>query len=360
MSDNSIAIQNAQGDVIGVGVHGNDNKIAKTINVYQFSLLGQLGDRTGWIKDYATSLMGYLGGQFLAKKMDVSSIREIGVLREHLNTIKVLDRPTAVSLKGTLCPAQLLFNGWWERKDKKEKQTIQWKDGVQEWLFKGFELWGPSWDVTRPTPENPNPYLVAQLGDGDEAESLPVLIPPEMAAQVREDYLVGKGGRKLWVYEANVSGILCHRSHLNQPGLFSGEKLSQSDLTQLQQWDQQWGEAFDYCILLSESVKSHSAAPHQKKKIDLYSGYIWKCVMPKAWVQEGKVPSVNEVFFLWEHTDFTKSDAVLYNMDSLDKKVAYLEKKYGELVLLQKSSDLIDGEPRFSTDEFYNKIFKST
>ncbi|HWQ68355.1 MAG TPA: hypothetical protein VN494_00130 [Patescibacteria group bacterium] len=186
-----------------------------------------------------------------------------------------------------------------------------------------------------------------------------MIIPPAMAADIRQDYLVGKGGQKLWVYEANVNGIICHRSHLSQPGLFSDEQLSQADLTELGQWDQQWGEAFDYCILLCESAGNHSAAPHQKKKIDLYSGYIWKCLMPKAWFQEGKIPYINEVFFLWEHTDFTKPDAVAYNMDSLEKKVSYFERKYGdEMILLQKSSDLVPGEPKFTTDDFYNNIFQ--
>jgi len=81
--------------------------------------------------------------------------------------------------------------------------------------------------------------------------------------------------------------------------------------------------------------------------------------MPKAWYVEGNVPSINEVFFIWEHTDFSKPDAVAYNTDSLEKKAAYFKERYGELVLLQKSSDLVPGEePLFCTSEFYNKIFK--
>lgn len=359
-------ISDVDGDVIGVGVRGKYVTIAKTINNYynvnpcSNSFIDQLKTLTSWIQNFAKNTQQ--DKELIRREnSDLNSIKEIEPLRNYLSEMeKPLGAPAPVFVKGTLCPAQLLYNGWWERKSEVKKQeSIKWKGGdVQEWLFKGFEMWGPSWDVTRPTKETPNPYMIAQVGVGDEVDSLPVIIPPQMAADVRGDFLIGKGGKRLWAYEAGVSGVLVHRSHLYLPSLFSDRKLSQEDVTALQLWDQQWGDGFEYCILLSNAVKSDSVAPHQKKEIELYSGYIWKCVVPKEWFHEEEIPSIDKLFFLWEHTDFTKPDAVAYNMDSLEKKVEYIEKKYGNLVLLQKSSDLVSGDTAFTTDVFYNSIFE--
>ena len=155
---------------------------------------------------------------------------EIEDLRTHLGEVGILAEPTPISVKGTLCPSQLLYNGWWERKEEALKRKIVFKDGLQEWLFKGFEMWGPSWDLTCPTEKNPDPYLIAQIGVGDEVESLPVIVSPKKAKLVREEYLVGEGGKPLFVYEAAVSGILWHRSHLSNPKHFSEDKSERQNL----------------------------------------------------------------------------------------------------------------------------------
>lgn len=357
-------IQDVRGDVIGGSVSGGGNIIGKEIkiegsviqHVENLTIDVQMLERSAWAMDYVNR--NQLGHECRIRWADITEIRDVGTLREHLGKVEVLPEPKCVDIKGTLCPAQLLYTGWWERKEKESNVNIKWRDGLQEWLFKGFELWGPSWDVTRPTKDNPNPSLIAQLGDGDEVESLPVIIPPSLAAQVRNEFLVGEGGERKWVYEAKVKGLLCHRSHLSRPDLFADQKTTKTDLISLREWDAQWGEAFDYCILINETDENHSTKPHQRPRIDLYSGYIWKCIMPKAWYQEGKIPAINDVFFIWEHTDFSKPDAVAYNMDSLDNKEQYFKERFGEQLLLQKSSDLVRGdEPLFSTSDFYHKLF---
>lgn len=67
-------------------------------------------------------------------------------------------------------------------------------------------------------------------------------------------------------------------------------------------------------------------------------------------------PELKNTFFVWEHTDFTKPDAVAYNLDSLARKTGYIESKFGKLALLQKSSHLVSGEPYYSVESFYGFV----
>ena len=282
--------------------------------------------RVSHIKDFVK-------GIFFEKK-GIPEVVDIGTLRRRLLKIKVLDKPTSVTVEGTFFPGLLLSSGWWERRGKETTIELPWKDNLQSWLFHGFEQWGPSWDISL-SADSPGALLLAQIGSGDEVNSLPVIIPGEKARLVRQNLLEGQA-----VFEARVTGRLYHRSHL--PGAVA-DNLDK------------WGKAFDYCILLDEEEKQHTVA-RQLDKTQTYSGYLWQCWGPGEWMQSGVMPRLDEVFFIWEHTDFTKPDAIAYNLDSLQHKADYLRTKYRDLVLLQKSASLVPGNPLCPTELFYSFI----
>ncbi|MFZ5863141.1 MAG: hypothetical protein ACOYXR_09920 [Nitrospirota bacterium] len=73
-------------------------------------------------------------------------------------------------------------------------------------------------------------------------------------------------------------------------------------------------------------------------------------------MKEGAALELNDVYFVWEHTNFADQDSVRYNLDSLEHKERYLRTQHdhGEFVLLQKSSLLVHGSPIWSKQEFYD------
>ena len=209
----------------------------------------------------------------------------------------------------------------------------KWHDDIQKWLFSGFDLWGPSWDFTWDSEHNKhNPYVIAQLGYGDEADSIPVLIPQDNVSKLVDFFQENWGGG-----EVEVTALLGHRSQFvkaHQEVEFVGGLL-------------------DYCLWIDHENKQHgiSALDYQT---EVYSGYLWKCVTPKAWYDPNKTLSLNQVYFIWEHTNFRDQEAIKYNLDSLYHKEEYISKLNGEILLLQKSSQLVPGEPIWNTSDFYN------
>jgi hypothetical protein len=136
---------------------------------------------------------------------------------------------------------------------------------------------------------------------------------------------------------ATVAGVLCHRSHCPEAdrlGLVGG--------------------ILDFCIWLKPGEDKHKISPDRGKP-DVYSGYLWKCVAPSEWIKEGKALNLNEDYFIWEHTNFSDQNSVKYNLDSLGHKEAYIRTFHdsSNLVLLQKSSILVPGTPKWSKEEFY-------
>jgi hypothetical protein len=87
---------------------------------------------------------------------------------------------------------------------------------------------------------------------------------------------------------------------------------------------------------------------------ELYTGYLWKCVAPKDWILSSSTICLNQVFFIWEHTDFTKDDALKYNLESLQHKEFQIRNQFGALELLQKSCSFIDGTPIWSDQGFHD------
>jgi len=252
-----------------------------------------------------------------------------------------LKKPVPVAVRGTLFPCALLSSGWWEKHSKVQIRRIRWRDPVQEWLFHGFELWGPSWDFTwnfeHWERSRDRPYFIAQLGDGDEANSVPVLIPQSKAVKIQGEL----GDKKIQRgHQATVIGVLGHRKH------FAG-KVAPGAL-------ELFGGLLDYCLWVDEDNPKHLIELSGEEP-EVYSGYLWKCVVPKVNLADGKL-SVNDVYFVWEHTNFASPDAVAYNLDALEGKVAYLERRYGELELVQKSSTIVPGTTRWQPEDIYQLL----
>ena len=88
----------------------------------------------------------------------------------------------------------------------------------------------------------------------------------------------------------------------------------------------------------------------------IYSGYLWKCVAPLSWMENSRDLHLNQAYFLWEHTNFARQEAVAYNLDSLAHKEEYLRARHGDLVLIQKSSPLVPGKPEWSHEEIYDLL----
>ena len=122
-----------------------------------------------------------------------------------------LREPVPLAVEGTLYPCLLLSTGWWERRGPGLAVPDAWRDKLQEWLFTGFDQWAPSWDVSLATEAECGieTDLIAQLGSGDEADSIPVLIPKGKAAYVRNEF---RGGAA--VLKTVVTGFL---THVSQP-----------------------------------------------------------------------------------------------------------------------------------------------
>ncbi len=257
---------------------------------------------------------------------------EAGELKDKLKSKSVLKRPTLLTVKGHFFPSALLSFGWWERVNKHLESDIKWKDPVlQRWLFTGFEQWAPSWDLNDWSDEKPF-KLIGQIGENDEADSIPVLIKSERKAKEVREQMVQRV-----VANANVRGLLCHESHLRSWYL---DNLDERDTAFLETIKEM--TSAQYYLILLDQVESHKV-DILDKKVDFYSGYIWQCWSPKEWVPSNPYDThLPGAYFLWEHTNLAQPDVIKYGVDSLHRKVHYLNKRLqeqlglsGEVVLLQ-------------------------
>ena len=249
-----------------------------------------------------------------------------------------LDKPQPIRVTGSLFPCALLSSGWWDQDGRSDIRKLHWHNEIQEWLFHGFDLWGPSWDFSWDfdhwESSRKRPHFVAQLGAGDEANSIPVLVPGGSARRL-QDHIDAKsrwGG-----VEAEIVAVLGHREHFR-------EHIDE-DAIEL------FGGLLDYCLWIDESNPKHGIYP-LGRRTDVYSGYLWRCVAPHT-LKPGDAPSLEDVYFIWEHTNFASKDAVAYNVDALEQKQHYLERKLGKLTTIQKSSFLVPGETTWSQQDIY-------
>jgi len=273
-----------------------------------------------------------LDEDILQRQIERGGDIEAGELKEKLKSASILKKPRLLTVRGRFFPSALLSFGWWERVNRHLETGIQWNDAVlQRWLFSGFEQWAPSWDMNDWS--NDSPFnLIGQIGENDEADSIPVLIKSApKAKEIREQMA------QRVVANANVRGLLCHESHLRSWYL---ENLDEKDTAFLESIKEMTSAQY-YLILLDEA-ESHKV-DILDRRVDFYSGYIWQCWSPKEWVSENPYDTrLPGAYFVWEHSNLAQPDVIKYSLDSLDRKVQFLNRRLqkqlnlsGELVLLQ-------------------------
>jgi hypothetical protein len=266
------------------------------------------------------------------------STEHISALRERLDEQPILESPQLVTVQGVFYPAFLLTPGLWERSRAGEgAPQIDWRAPLQEWLFAGFEQWAPSWDLNPPADAADDRPLYAQIGHEDEAFSLLLLVTGPGAAAVRSTLL--PAGEL--VCRVEVTCWLLHRRHL-------GEEMPEGMRT--------WRDTntYDYCLHLNLSAADHGIERIEGR--EPYSGYLWKCVAPKEWLRGKEAPELVDAFFVWEHTDLASEAAREYGLDALAHKLDYIERRFGQLELIQKSLPILAGEPLLPTESFYSVI----
>lgn len=76
---------------------------------------------------------------------------------------------------------------------------------------------------------------------------------------------------------------------------------------------------------------------------------------PEEWYRNSPMLALDEVYFVWEHTNFVAKQALDYNLESLEQKEKLIARNHpgSKLILLQKSHSIVPGEPQWSVDRFY-------
>ena len=179
----------------------------------------------------------------------------------------------------------------------------------------------------------------------DEADSIPVIIEAgEKARQVREEMtaLISSKGRL--VSNAVIRGELLNSKQV----LAHSDKAIRNVAKRLEDTDRLVGN----CLVVRNDAKEHRVDLRTNEHVELYSGYLWKCVCPKMFV-DNKDALLDHSYFAWEHTNFANRDAINYNLDALDHKLVYIaeKRKHGgsrdDLSLLQHMmpEDRLRGDP---------------
>lgn len=115
-----------------------------------------------------------------------------------------------------------------------------------------------------------------------------------------------------------------------------------------------FGGLLDYCLWIDENNPDHGIKGC--RKATFYSGYLWKCVAPKEWVAKSKALILDDLIFIWEHTDFANPEAIKYNLEFLAQKEAFFKNRYGDLVYVHKSSPLVPGKPDWDSREVFDLL----
>lgn len=297
------------------------------------------GDTESYLGNRLAPLKDFLVESRVASNASPESVGTIKDLREKLAEVGQLklQKPLLIKVRGTLFPAALLTAGWWERKKTEKTLSIEWKNPLQKWLFEGFDLWAPSWDICWGAADprdhsDSKRYYIAQLTEGDEADSLPVIIGTERAKRLSDEFRDSWGG-----FEVVVVGRLGNRSQF--------EKRLPRNVKR---------DPLDYYISLEDDNPRHKIT-RLTAKTELYSGYLWKLLAPEEWIKADEMPGLNRVYFVWEHTNFVAKQAVDYNLAGLDHKERLISDLHrgSRLVLLQKSHEVVPGKPAWPIEKFY-------
>lgn len=301
----------------------------------------------------------YAQGRQTAGKIDKGEAVKARELRSWLlrrGTEKLIN-PLEVSVEGILQPYALMHSGWWEQEDASCVTPVR---GLREWLFHGLQEWAPSWGYAwqmdeSETPDK-RPFHLGQIADemSDEAESIPVYIPASKAARLTEEFLKHPGGLKV-----ELTGVVAHRKHFClDPSKRAAGTAGCSDCPRRPEClvDNRFGGALDFCVKVDPEIRSHRIII--RGPAGFYSGYLWKCLVPKNTVADPALAKLSDAFFIWEHTNLADRESREYNLDSLENKRWYLERKHGSMHLLQKSSFLVPGIPAISSDAFYRQLLR--
>jgi hypothetical protein len=272
-----------------------------------------------------------------------------GELKAELGSRLIMRDPQRFTVRGRFFPSALLSFGWWERMKqvKPQVRNIAWKDrALQNWLYSGFGEWAPSWDVNGWSDEKTF-RLIGQIGEYDEADSIPVLIKSARKAQELRNQMQDR-----LVVNANVRGLLCHDSHLARV-----DSLEEQDSEFLESM-RHVNSTQEYFLILFDDDKD--SVEILSEPVDFYSGYIWQVWAPREWVSDNPQQTLFEgAYFVWEHTNFAQREVLNYSLDSRDHKVEYLRKRVrdvlklsGELALLQH----LMPEWRLRADKSYQSV----
>ncbi|MQY25862.1 hypothetical protein [Nocardia aurantia] len=256
-------------------------------------------------------------------------------LRQRLATARVPRRPIPMQVRGEFCTSVLLSYGWWERSGP--GHTPVGRNDIQRWTYAGFEEWAPSWDFTSEAGSGDESFFLGQLGQGDEANSILVVVLGQRARAIRPGIRDLMRERKVAALSVQVTGLLCHRNHLRKRN------------PELAAIAERWPYDFNYCLLLDSD---HHHIADVREVPDFYSAYLWKCLWAREQAATDALPTLNDCYLIWEHTDLTKPDAIRYNLDSLQHKEQFLRGEFGEMELLQKSSPLIPEQPSLTAGSF--------
>lgn len=262
-------------------------------------------------------------------------------------------KPVNVTIYGVLQPYVLMHNGWWESEIKDNKSQVR---GLREWLLFGLQEWAPSWgyawDISERDSGLQRMFHLGQIADDmcDEAESIPVYLPVEKAVKLSAEFQENPGGLRV-----ELTGIVAHRSHFCPKSKKSGQTDPCNKCDQQPEClaDKRFGGTLDFCLVVDAGEPSHGVMVNGPA--EFYSGYLWKCLVPKS-TGDVSQARLKDSFFVWEHTNFADPDALAFNLDSLDRKQVYLENRYGPMHLVQKSSALVPGVPVLSYDDFYKRL----
>jgi hypothetical protein len=266
-----------------------------------------------------------------------------------------------ICCSGVYMPGSLLTFGWWER-PKRKLQEIDWQGipGIQRWLWNGFEQWAPSWDTNLWQQSDGSSVLLGQIGTHDEADSVPVIVEAGSKAKaIRQEMTALLLSSKRPVAKATIHGALWSDRELELHTRGPAKKLIKK-LKALERLPK-------HCILVQNQDPAHKVELNIQAPIELYSGYLWKCVCPKERAGAANTTLMHS-YFAWEHTNFADADAINYNLDALDHKIEYIARrnKLGgsskDLVLLQHMmpENRLRGDPgatdyakpEITTDEF--------
>ena len=146
--------------------------------------------------------------------------------------------------------------------------------------------------------------------------------------------------------EAEISGVLGHRRHF-------AKYVDQRSAGEL------FGGLLDYCLWLDEDNKKprHLGAGGEYRKLFRLS--VEMRGAEGAAAQRG-APCLNDVYFIWEHTNFANRDAISYCLEAMQHKEDYVRRQYGDLVLVQKSSSLVEGTPALEAESVYGMLLGKT